>query len=119
MITEEIKQELTEAGVDYAALLKRFMNMDKMVEKFLVKFLSDKTMEQYKEALDSNDADALFKATHTLKGVCANLCINCMLDIVTPAVEVYRGGSMNGAVKVYVQVKAEYDKGCAIINKIA
>ena len=119
MITEEIKNELTEAGVDYAGLVKRFMNMDKMAEKFLVKFLSDKTMEQYKEALDSNDAEALFRATHTLKGVCANLCINCMLDIVTPAVEVYRGGSMEGAAEVYAQVKSEYDKVCNIINKIA
>lgn len=118
MITEEIKQELTEVGVDYAGLVKRFMNMDKMAEKFLIKFLSDKTMEQYKEAVNNNNAEELFSVTHTLKGVCANLCINSMLDIVSPAVEVYRGGSTEDAIEVYEQVKAEYDKVCEVIKKI-
>lgn len=119
MITEEIKKELTDNGVDYAALVKRFMNMDKMAEKFLLKFPADNTMKMYKEALDANDVQALFNATHTLKGVCGNLCIDCILDIVTPAVEVYRAGSMDGAAETYEKIKAEYDKVCAVISKIA
>lgn len=117
-MTEEIKQELIAVGVDYPALVKRFMNMDKMAEKFLLKFLSDNSMTLYKEALDANDVEALFRATHTLKGVCGNLCIASMLDIVTPAVEVYRGGSLDGAAEVYDSVKAAYDKVCAVINKL-
>lgn len=118
MITEEIKQELTNSGVNYAALVKRFMNMDKMAEKFLLKFLTDKSMEIYKAAVDADDAQALFTATHTLKGVCGNLCIECILDIITPAVEEYRAGSTAGAAEVYERVKAEYDKVCAVIKKI-
>lgn len=118
-MTEEIKQELIESGVDYTALVKRFMNMDKMAEKFLIKFLADETMNSYATAVEMNDADALFKATHTLKGVCGNLCINCILDIITPEVEVYRGGSSEGAAEVYARVKAEYDKVCEVIKKIA
>ncbi|MDO5397663.1 MAG: Hpt domain-containing protein [bacterium] len=118
MITPEIKQELTENGVNYAALVKRFMNMDKMAEKFLLKFLTDKSMTMYKEAVEANDAQALFTATHTLKGVCGNLCVDCILDIITPAVEEYRAGSTAGAADVYEKVKAEYDKVCAIIKKI-
>lgn len=118
MITPEIKQELTEAGVDYAALVKRFMNMDKMAEKFLLKFLADGSMAEYKTAVESGDAEALFHVTHTLKGVCGNLCINCMLDIIVPAVEVYRGGSADGAAEVYDQVLEQYEKVCNIIRKI-
>ena len=118
MITAEIKQELTDNGVNYAGLVKRFMNMDKMAEKFLLKFLTDKSMVMYKEAVDANDAQALFTATHTLKGVCGNLCMDCILDIIAPAVEEYRAGNTDGAADVYAKVKAEYDKICAIISKI-
>lgn len=118
-MTEELKQELINNGVDYNALVKRFMNMDKMAEKFLLKFLADETMATYAQAVEANDADALFKATHTLKGVCGNLCINCILDIITSEVEVYRSGSADGAKETYDKVKAEYDKVCEIIKKIA
>lgn len=118
-MTEELKQELIANGVDYNALVKRFMNMDKMAEKFLLKFLTDDTMNKYAEAVEVNDADALFKATHTLKGVCSNLCINCILDIIVPEVELYRGGSNAGAAVTYAQVKREYDKVCEIIKKIS
>ena len=117
-MTEELKKELIENGVDYNALVKRFMNMDKMAEKFLVKFLSDDTMDKYTVAVEEEDADAIFKAAHTLKGVCANLCINCILDIITPAVEVYRSGSTEGAGETYERVRLEYDKICGIIKKI-
>ena len=117
-MTEEIKQELIANGVDYNALVKRFMNMDKMAEKFLLKFLTDETMASYAAAVEANDTDGLFKATHTLKGVCGNLCINCILDIITPEVEVYRSGSCEGAKETYDKVKVEYDKVCAIIKKI-
>ncbi len=118
MITEEIKQELVEAGVNYTELLKRFMNMDKMAEKFLIRYLDDPTMDQYKEVLDKNDVEQLFRVTHTLKGVCGNLCLDGMLEIVVPAVEVYRAGKLDGAAETYERVKAVYDNICAVINKI-
>ena len=118
-MTEELKQELVAVGVDYDALVKRFMNMDKMAEKFLLKFLTDDTMEKYAQAVEAEDSDLLFKATHTLKGVCSNLCINSILDIIVPEVELYRGGSNAGAAMTYARVKKEYDKVCEVIKKIA
>ncbi len=117
-MTENLKQQLKDIGVEYDALVERFMNMDKMAEKFLVKFLSDPTMEEYRCAVENDDAQAIFKATHTLKGLCGNLCVKCMNDIITPAVEIYRNGSTDGAKETYAKVKAEYDKVCEVIKQI-
>lgn len=117
-MTEELRQQLKNVGVEYEALVERFMNMDKMAEKFLVKFLSDPTMEEYERAVKNNDAEAIFKATHTLKGLCGNLCVKCMLDIIVPAVEVYRTGNTDNAEETYARIKSEYDKVCEVIRKI-
>lgn len=117
-MTDELKQELICCGVDYDTLVKRFMGRDDIAEKFLVKFLDDKTIEGYERAVEENSAKAVFEAAHTLKGLCANLSIECILDIITPVVEVYRKGDIKDAKHTYNKVRAEYDKLCEIIRKI-
>ena len=117
-MTEELKQELVRCGVNYNALVKRFMGRDDIAEKFLVKFLDDTTMETYAMAVEQNSAEDVFKACHTLKGLCANLSMDCILEIISPYVEAYRKGDMEDVKQTYIKLKAEYDKVCEIIRKI-
>jgi len=57
---------------DYASAKKRLMT-DRLVEKFILKFPADPTMQQLREAVAVNLIAESFRAAHTLKGVAANL----------------------------------------------
>ncbi|MBQ4450179.1 MAG: Hpt domain-containing protein [Prevotella sp.] len=46
---------------------------DRLVEKFVLKFPSDSSMQQLRDAIASEDYEVAFRAVHTLKGVAANL----------------------------------------------
>lgn len=118
MITQEIKDELTANGCNYAALAGRFMNMDKLAEKFLKKFPADESINLMKEAIDALDTQKLFTSAHTLKGLCGNLCMEGILEILDPLVENARAGSADGATQAYEEIRKRYDTVCAIIAKI-
>ena len=63
---------------------KARLMMDSMMERFLQKFLEDKTMEDLRRAVASGDIPGSFRGAHTLKGVAANLetyCGDCYLGI--------------------------------------
>lgn len=57
---------------DYAEAKNRLMN-DKLIERFILKFPSDPSMDALKEMIAAGDNPAAFRAVHTLKGVAANL----------------------------------------------
>ena len=57
---------------DYAEAKARLMS-DRLVEKFVLKFPADPSMQQLRDAIASGDHDVAFRAVHTLKGVAANL----------------------------------------------
>lgn len=50
----------------------RLMN-DRLVGKFIVRYLDDPTMQQLLDAAEAGDRTSAFRAAHTLKGVAANL----------------------------------------------
>lgn len=57
---------------DYEEAKNRLVN-DRLVEKFALKFLSDPSMQQLRDAIAAGDNPTAFRAVHTLKGVAANL----------------------------------------------
>ena len=57
---------------DYTEAKARLMS-DRLVEKFVLKFPADPSMQQLRDAIASGEHDVAFRAVHTLKGVAANL----------------------------------------------
>ena len=57
---------------NYGEVLER-LGMDRIIEKFLLKFPKDESMNQLLDAIKDGDIEGSFKAAHTLKGVAANL----------------------------------------------
>lgn len=49
------------------------MGNQKLVEKFVRKFLEDPTYKQIKESVEKMDYDEILRATHTMKGIASNL----------------------------------------------
>lgn len=52
---------------------KSILQMDKLIGKFIIKFLDEKSYERLTAAWASRDAEGVFEAAHAMKGVCANL----------------------------------------------
>ena len=46
---------------------KRILQMDKLIGKFILKFLDDKSCEKLLTAWDAKDAAAMFEGAHALK----------------------------------------------------
>lgn len=69
MTIEECYQAL---GGNYAEVCTRLPSA-RLVEKFVGKFLEDKSYETLCRLIAAGDRAEAFRAAHTLKGVCANL----------------------------------------------
>lgn len=69
MNTQEV---YTQLHGNYADAKSRLMT-DKLIEKFLLKFLNDPTYQQLIDAVEAGNIEDSFRAAHTLKGVAANL----------------------------------------------
>lgn len=69
----EMLKRFTEVGVKPEEAIYRFLGKEDIYRKFLKKYLADTGISDIKQGLERKDAYEVFKASHTLKGVAANL----------------------------------------------
>ena len=69
MTIEECYRRL---GGDYAQVLLRLPSAN-LVKKFIAKFLDDCSFAELCRSMELGDRETAFRASHSLKGVCANL----------------------------------------------
>lgn len=67
-----IEQCYQQMGGSYAEVCGRLPSQ-RLVEKFVRKFLDDQSYAELTAAMAAGDHDVAFRAAHTLKGVAANL----------------------------------------------
>ena len=84
------KEILTAAGIQADEALERLMGSEALLERFLKKFLQDKSYEELVSAIEGQELERAFRAAHTLKGVCGNLSLNRLGDLVKEQVELLR-----------------------------
>ena len=71
---------------------KRILQMDRLIEKFIVRLLDDKSFEKLQAARRSMDPTALFEASHAMKGVLANLGLDKLSSMASTVAEEFRPG---------------------------
>lgn len=104
-----VKECYEAIGADYAGVLRRLANEDR-VERFLLKFPKDGSYEELVRAMDSKDYQAAFRAVHTLKGICLNLSLTTLAESSSNLTEALRDGVWSEeAMPLYEKVKADYD----------
>lgn len=69
-----IKELYDTIGADYEEIMGR-LRKEERIQKFLLKFLDDKSFELLTEALEKGNMEEAFRAAHTLKGVSQNLSL--------------------------------------------
>ncbi len=77
---------------DYAEAVGR-LRADSLISRFILRFLDDKSCEQVQQAWASGDERATFHASHSAKGVCANLSLTKLGAIAGEICEATREGN--------------------------
>ncbi len=120
-MNEEFKNDLINWGVNWEEVKERLVGNEDLVEKFILKFLKDPSMEQLQSGLESSNAEEAFQGAHALKGVASNLAMegNGFLVDVKEITEILRPGTMDGAMEVYDRIRPKYDELISILKKYA
>lgn len=112
-----IKECYEELGADLDGALRRLMN-EKLVEKFVVKFLADGSFQKLDESLQDKNYEEAFRAAHTLKGVTANLGLTKLQDVSSQITEMLRNGKAPEDESYMEVVRAEYERTIETIRKL-
>lgn len=113
-----IKEVLEKAGIDTDDAMERFMGNEAMYEKYLVRFVGDKTFESLIKAVAEKDWKRAFEATHTLKGTTGTLSISSLFDLFSKQTELFRAGNYENGAAMMDEIKAEYNKIVSAISEI-
>lgn len=84
-MTNEYKQKLAEASIDYESGIIRFSGKEDLYERFLKRFPDDPNYPELLVAIEREDYQQAELRAHTLKGVSANLS---MIDLYQAASDV-------------------------------
>jgi HPt (histidine-containing phosphotransfer) domain-containing protein len=107
--------ELQRAGVDTEGALRRFSGNSALYERFLKKFLEDGTFSKITKAFEEESREDALMATHTLKGVTANLGMDKLFNISSSMVDCIRADRFEDAAGAYPQLKEAYEEICGIL----
>lgn len=102
-------------GGDYSEVLSR-LRSEGLVQKFVLKFLTDPSYDLLQAALAAEDWPEAFRGAHTLKGVCQNLSFTTLYGSSSQLCETLRGGYRPEALPLAQQVKQDYEATTAAIR---
>lgn len=93
---------------NYTEAKTRLMN-DKLIERFILKFPDDPSMDTLQKMIETGDNAAAFRAVHTLKGVAANLAFTQLFRDASNLTEQLRPLQSPADPELYNVLKQTYD----------
>ena len=90
-------------GGNYEEVIGR-LRSERLVQKFTLKFLDDKSLELLRESLQAENYEEAFRAAHTIKGICQNLSFDRLL-------------ASDKADSLVEQVFADYEQTVSVIRE--
>lgn len=103
-------------GGNYEEVSAR-LHSDRLVRKFVLKFLDDKSYELLCTSMAKKDYDEAFRAAHTIKGVCQNLGFTRLLESSSQLSDALRHGWTPEADALIGQVEEDYRTTAAAIRE--
>ncbi len=112
-----VKECYEALNADYEGTLGRF-SMERLVQKFALKFLTDKSYGELVQFMAEENYAEAFRAAHTLKGVSVNLGFTQMYQISDEMTEALRGGKKpeEGLLE---KVTEEYQRTVKVLQELA
>ena len=102
---ESKRKVLAEVGIDVEDALERFMQREDLLERFMKKFLENFSYNELKQAAAEGNPEKMLAASHSLKGMCANLSITKLTDLFTEQVALLRAGDFAGAAAMMGEIE--------------
>ena len=102
-------------GGDYDEVLAR-LRSEKMVQKFVLKFLNDKSYELLETSMETKNYEEAFRAAHTIKGVCQNLSFTKLYESSSRLTENLRSGYGEKSDSLVSQVAEDYKQTITAIK---
>lgn len=112
MTLQECYEQL---GGNYGEVSSRLPS-EKFIQKFVLKFLEDKTFGLLKESWEGHNDEEAFRAAHTIKGMCQNLAFTQLLQSSSALTESLREGRTAESPALYEQVLADFEKTAGAIQ---
>lgn len=108
-------------GGDYEDTMKR-MGMERLLQKFMLKFLDDKSFEELCSSMEQKKYEEAFRADHTLKGLCLNLGFKTLAESSSSLTEALRSQQFEESnlveiMKMLEQVKRDYEMTVSVITE--
>ena len=97
---------------DYQEVLGRLYS-EALVQKFVGKFLSDKSFQLLQDTLKAGDYEEAFRAAHTLKGVTQNLSFTRLYQSSHEITEALRTKDYDLALQLLPKVEGDYTRTAA------
>ena len=89
---------------------------ERLVQKFVLKFLNEGSYAELMTAVQAKDGEAAFRASHTLKGICLNLSFDKLYASSERICEALRNGWTDDAPAMAEAVEADYRQTIAAIT---
>lgn len=100
---------------NYQDVINR-LHSERLVQKFVLKFLDDGNFALLAGAMDSGDQETAFRAAHTIKGMCQNLSFTRLADSSSQLTEALRAGNMAQAQALIGGVREDYERTAQAIR---
>lgn len=114
-------------GGNFNEALMRFLERESMVAKYARRFLDDATFSKLEAAMATGDFDEIFRASHTMKGVCLNLSFAEMGKACVTLTDMVRrdasgalpaGLTLEKVQAAFADVKTEYDRVVGALSQL-
>jgi len=115
-MTDNFLKKLKDYGVDTEKTFNRFMGNTDMYISFLKQFPEDPNFSLIGPALEKGDFDAALIATHTVKGVAANLGLDPLANACAQTVRLIREGKIEEAGKSFPDIERAYAEAMKLID---
>ena len=102
-------------GADYSDVLSR-LRSERLIQKFVLKFLDDKSFELLSSSLESGSYEEAFRASHTIKGMCQNLSFTTLMHSSSELTEALRNGPTPEVPSLFEKVSADYEMTVSTIR---
>ena len=104
-------------GGDYSATLSRLPS-EALIKKFILKYPGDPSFEQLRAALDTQDWELAFRASHTLKGVAQNLGMDRLYKAAATLCDAVRGPKPLEDTSLWPPVLAAHEEVLAAVREL-
>ena len=116
-MTEEKKQKLMDAGIDFDGLAARIPLKEDFIFRLLGKFPKEQCYDGLVKAMEAKDYEEAFKHAHNLKGVSGNLEMTRLTKVTTELTEKLRSKDFTDLDGDFALLKKEYRQVLDAINE--